>query len=412
MKRMLDLRAHAGLGLLQFLFHPAQRVLLHGFADAALHRNVPRHHLARILGTLVGALVAGVTEHHRLVAVQQLVGLRHVGHVAGCGHQGMRQARLGIDADMGLHAEEPVLALLRLVHLRIALLVPVLGRRRRRDQGRVDNGPFAHHQAFAGQVPVDLIEDPACQIVLLEQAAELEQRRRVRRRLVRQVDADKAADGLAVVDRILDAFVRQAEALLRDVHAQHPLQAHRRPAASFALRVVRQQRSDQCRPWRHRLDLGQEPVAAGLLLLVGELGVGERGLLHGGSAEIEDVIVPARTAAGIGRRLNQCFLSFTSLALAAATTLALLSVSVERVGPEQVQHGNLCGAPRFEPCYKPALKGGFPIGYLYDQPGISVEGKLAFIEDKLYIGALLANIAIYFGALMLVGWIVKRRRPR
>jgi hypothetical protein len=105
-------------------------------------------------------------------------------------------------------------------------------------------------------------------------------------------------------------------------------------------------------------------------------------------------------------------LSFTSLALAAATTLALLSVSVERVGPEQVQHGNLCGAPRFEPCYKPALKGGFPIGYLYDQPGISVEGKLAFIEDKLYIGALLANIAIYFGALMLVGWIVKRRRPR
>ncbi len=105
-------------------------------------------------------------------------------------------------------------------------------------------------------------------------------------------------------------------------------------------------------------------------------------------------------------------LTFTSLALAAATTLALPSVSVERVGPEQVQHGNLCGAPRFEPCYKPGLKGGFPIGYLYDQPGISVEGKLAFIEDKLYIGALLANIAFYFGALMLVGWIVKRRRPR
>ncbi len=65
---------------------------------------------------LVGALVAGVTEHHRFIAVQQLVGLRHVGHVAGSGHQGMRQARLGIDADMGLHAEEPVLAFLRLVH--------------------------------------------------------------------------------------------------------------------------------------------------------------------------------------------------------------------------------------------------------------------------------------------------------
>jgi len=41
---------------------------------------------------------------------------------------------------------------------------------------------------------------------------------------VRQVEADKPANGLAIVDRVLDAFVRQAKALLRDVHAQHPLQ--------------------------------------------------------------------------------------------------------------------------------------------------------------------------------------------
>ena len=45
---------------------------------------MPSYCLARVLGPLVGALLAGVTEHHRLVAVQQLVGLRHVGHVA-CG---------------------------------------------------------------------------------------------------------------------------------------------------------------------------------------------------------------------------------------------------------------------------------------------------------------------------------------
>ena len=56
---------------------------------------------------------------------------------------------------------------------------------------------------------------------------------------MRQVDADKAANGLTIVDRILDAFVLQAEALLRDVHAQHPLQADRRPATSVALRVLR-----------------------------------------------------------------------------------------------------------------------------------------------------------------------------
>jgi hypothetical protein len=307
MERMLNLRAHAGLGLLQFFPHPAQRVFLHGFANAALHRDVLGYRLVRVLGTLVGALVAGVTEHHRFIAVQQFVSLRHVGHIAGSGHQRMRQTRLGIDADMGLHTEEPILAFLRLVHFRIALLVAVLGRWRRRDQGRVDDGPLAHHQAFAGQMPVDLIENPACQAVLLEQAAELEQRRRVRRRLVRQVDADKSANGLAIVDRVLDAFVRQAKALLRDVHAQHSLQTDWRPPASVALRVVRQQGGNQCRPWRHSLDLSQKPITSGQLLFVGELGVRERGLLHSGSAGIEDGIVPVRTPVGLGRRLNQRF---------------------------------------------------------------------------------------------------------
>ena len=62
---------------------------------------------------------------------------------------------------LGLHTEELVVAFLRLAHFRIALLVAVLGRWRRRDQGRVDDSPLAHHQAFAGQVPVDFVEDPA-----------------------------------------------------------------------------------------------------------------------------------------------------------------------------------------------------------------------------------------------------------
>lgn len=236
MKRMLGLRAHADLDLLQFLFHPAQRGFLHCLAHAALHRDVPANRLVRVLRPLVGALVASVAEHHRFISMKQLVGLRHVGHVASSGYQRMGKARLGIGPDMRFHAEVPVLALLRLVHFRIAPLVTALGRRRCRDQGRVDDSPFAHHQAFAGQVPVDLIEDPPRLVVFLEQATELEQRRRVRRRLVRQVDADKAANGLAIVDRVLDAFVRQAEALLRDVHAQHPFQADWWPAAPIALR--------------------------------------------------------------------------------------------------------------------------------------------------------------------------------
>lgn len=80
--------------------------------------------------------------------------------------------------------------------------------------------------------------------------------------------------------------------------------------------------------------------------------------------------------------------SLIGLSLILAITLALLSVSVERVGPELVQYG--------DSNYKPVLKGGFPFAYLFDAPGISVERQLAFVEDRLSAGALILDIAIYF----------------
>jgi hypothetical protein len=50
-----------------------------------------------------------------------------------------------------------------------------------------------------------------------------------------------------------------------------------------------------------------------------------------------------------------------SLAFVLATSLALLSVLVERTGPELEQYGNLCGSGGNDPCYQPVLKGGFPV---------------------------------------------------
>lgn len=111
-------------------------------------------------------------------------------------------------------------------------------------------------------------------------AAELQQRRRVRRRFMRQIDADEVADCLAVVDRVLDAFVRQAEALLCHIDAQRSLQAHGRASAPISLRVVRQERRNQRRPRCHGLDLDQKAVAPRLLIVVRELGVGKARLLE------------------------------------------------------------------------------------------------------------------------------------
>lgn len=99
------------------------------------------------------------------------------------------------------------------------------------------------------------------------------------------------------------------------------------------------------------------------------------------------------------------------LTLVMAITSALLSVYVERIGPEQVIYGNLCGPSGFDFCYKPALKGGFPFAYLFDAPGVSRERQLAFGEDNLHAGGLIADVAVYFVIFTLIAWVVSRRPP-
>lgn len=103
-------------------------------------------------------------------------------------------------------------------------------------------------------------------------------------------------------------------------------------------------------------------------------------------------------------------LRLLGLALVLAITLALSSAYVERVGPDVVSYGNVCGRGGSDQCYKPVLKGGFPFPYLFDAPGVSVERQLSFGEDNLRMVALVANIAIYFAMMVLVVVAVRRRR--
>ena len=103
-------------------------------------------------------------------------------------------------------------------------------------------------------------------------------------------------------------------------------------------------------------------------------------------------------------------LSLIAVAVISAIALALLSVYIERVGPELSQYGNLCGPGAADPCYKPALKGGFPFAYLVDAPGISVERQLGFGEDELLLGTLVLDIAIYLAIILFLMVAVSGRR--
>ena len=101
-----------------------------------------------------------------------------------------------------------------------------------------------------------------------------------------------------------------------------------------------------------------------------------------------------------------------TLVLVLACTLALLSVLVERTGPELVEYGNLCGPTRYDPCYKPALKGGFPVAYLYDAPGVSIERRLSFFEDRVRPAALAIDVVVYLaGVIWTIRFVRRNRSP-
>lgn len=100
----------------------------------------------------------------------------------------------------------------------------------------------------------------------------------------------------------------------------------------------------------------------------------------------------------------------TLLALVIAIALTAASSIVEHLGPEQISYGNLCGPTGTGECLKPVLAGGFPMAYLADAPGVSVERQLAFAEDTIRPAPLLLNIVFYLAAVLVFQRLLARRR--
>ena len=92
-----------------------------------------------------------------------------------CDLHRMHEPAKRINPDVALHAETPFVALLRLVHLRIALLLHVLGGRRLIDDGGVDHGSAFEHMSRFHHDTVDGIEKQLVQSILLQQVPELQE---------------------------------------------------------------------------------------------------------------------------------------------------------------------------------------------------------------------------------------------
>jgi len=218
-KRMLDFGPHAR-------FRLVLRAL--EFVDLALTSVATVGHVLCVRCTFSDGvtltLVGRIAPDLGFVAVQQVGQAGGVVDVCGGRRHGMDDFRAAIDADVGLHAEKPLVSLLHLMHLRIPALVLVLGRRRRADDGSVHDSAFADLDALSVEMLEDVLEDRFAECVLFEQMAESANSRLIRRGAFPEIETDETAHGDRVVEGVLCGRIREVEPLLKEVDAQHQLQ--------------------------------------------------------------------------------------------------------------------------------------------------------------------------------------------
>jgi len=147
------------------------------------------------------------------------------------------------------------------MHLGIPLTLSVLGRTRRADDGRIDDRSGSDLQPVGLEHRADTGEQLRSEIMLLQQAAESQQRRAVRHALPAQIDADESPQCRAVQQRLFARLIGEVEPVLHEDHPQHSLQPHRRTAVA-GLGVVRLDHRAELVPRHDPIHRRQELVSS------------------------------------------------------------------------------------------------------------------------------------------------------
>lgn len=73
--------------------------------------------------------------------------------------------------------------------------------------------------------------------------------------------------------------------------------------------------------------------------------------------------------------------------------------------------GNMCQVTEENPhgwCYEDLPMGGFPFGYLKDDPGTSVVGRLSFFEDYLFLDIFFLDWVFYLFILAITYYLYNK----
>ena len=183
-------------------------------------------------------------------------------------------------ADMGLHPEVPLFALAGLVHVRIALLLFVLGRTGCADNARVNDGAPGYLQSIFLEVLIHQVEQVITQIMFLHQMPEFANDCLVRHRLPAQINPHELAQGARVVKGFFCGWVGQVEPVLDEMDSQHALNADGAAAGALGFGIVGFDGLGQFLPGNNSLHLHQKLFLAGFPALLFKSGIRKGVLAH------------------------------------------------------------------------------------------------------------------------------------
>jgi len=185
---------------------------------------------------------------------------------------------------MGLHAEVPLVALLRLMHLRIPLRGTILRRTGRGDDRGIHDGPSADLQPLLGQIRPDQGKQLLAQLVGFQEMPELTKGRLIRYRLAPQINANELPHGAGVIQGLLYRRDRQIEPMLQEMDTEDSLDSDRRTPGPLRLGILRLDDRRQLAPRHHLLHLPQKPLAAGRFPILFKARFCKGLLRHGGAS--------------------------------------------------------------------------------------------------------------------------------
>ena len=149
----------------------------------------------------------------------------------------------------------------------------------------VDDRAGGNLQPVLFEMPMDLLEQTAAEIMRFEQMPEAADRRLVRRRLAAKIDPGEITHRRRVIKRLLDAGIGEIEPLLQEIDPKHPLEAIGRSAVP-GLWIERFDQPAQLRPRDDLLHFGKKRSTPRRLAVTFKTRRRKRQLLHGAYSRV------------------------------------------------------------------------------------------------------------------------------